>query len=105
MKLITCIEDLRIEHRRKVPRTFFEYADRGSYAEETLDANSFDLKRLKFRQRVCVDVSQRHLETTILGEPAALPNNLAPIGLTGIQYGNGEIHTCRAAHASGISYT
>lgn len=105
MKNITCIEDLRILHRRKVPRAFFEYVDRGSYAEETLRANRADLERIKFRQKILVDVSARETATRILGEPAALPLVLAPIGLTGMQYGDGEIHACRAAVAAGIPFT
>ena len=105
MKHITCIEDLRQVHKRKVPKAFFDYADRGSYSEETLRANRDDLQQIKFRQRILVDVSKRDLSTTILGEPAALPLILAPVGLTGMQYGDGEIHACRAAQAAGIPYT
>src|SRR6202171_6131353 len=78
-------------HMRKVPKAFFDYADRGSYAEETLRANRDDLQQIKFRQRILVDVSKRDLSTTILGEPAALPLILAPIGLCGMQHGDGEI--------------
>ena len=62
-------------------------------------------RQIKFRQRILVDVSKRDLSTTILGEPAALPLILAPVGLTGMQYGDGEIHACRAAQAAGIPYT
>ena len=58
MKHITCIEDLRQVHMRKVPKAFFDYADRGSYAEETLRANRDDLQQIKFRQRILVDISQ-----------------------------------------------
>src|SRR6202023_1861569 len=105
MKQITCIEDLRQIHMRKVPKAFFDYADRGSYAEETLRANRDDLGQIKLRQRILVDVSKRNLATTILGEPAALPLILAPVGLTGMQFGDGEIHACRAAQAAGIPYT
>jgi L-lactate dehydrogenase (cytochrome) len=105
MKHITCIEDLRQMHRRKVPRAFFDYADRGSYAEETLRANRTDLERITFRQRILVDVSARDAATTILDEPAKLPLILAPVGLTGMQYGDGEIHACRAAQAAGIPFT
>lgn len=105
MKNITCIEDLRSLHRRKVPRAFFDYVDRGSYAEETLRANRADLEKIKFRQKILVDVSARETSTRILGEPAALPLVLAPIGLTGMQYGDGEIHACRAAVAAGIPFT
>src|ERR1700731_4841512 len=105
MKHITCIEDLRQVHMRKVPKAFFDYADRGSYAEETLRANRDDLQQIKFRQRILVDVSKRDLSTTILCEPAALPLILAPIGLCGMQFGDGEIPACRAAQAAGIPFT
>jgi L-lactate dehydrogenase (cytochrome) len=105
MKHITCIEDLRLLHKQRVPKAFFDYADRGSYAEETLRANRDDLQKIKFRQRILVDVSKRDLSTTILGEPSALPIVLAPVGLLGMQHGDGEIHACRAAQAAGIPFT
>jgi L-lactate dehydrogenase (cytochrome) len=105
MKHITCIEDLRQLHKRRVPKAFFDYADRGSYTEDTLRANHDDLQQIKFRQRILVDVSKRDLSTTILGEPAKMPLILAPVGLLGMQHGDGEIHACRAAQAAGIPFT
>jgi len=105
MKHVTCIEDLRLLHKRRAPKAFFDYADRGSYTEDTLRANSEDLQQIKFRQRILVDVSKRDLSTTILGEPAAMPLILAPVGLLGMQHGDGEIHACRAAQAAGIPFT
>jgi L-lactate dehydrogenase (cytochrome) len=105
MKHITCIEDLRQLHMRRVPKAFFDYADRGSYSEDTLRANHADLQQIKFRQRILVDVSHRDLSTTILGERAELPLILAPVGLLGMQHGDGEIHACRAAQAAGIPFT
>ena len=105
MKNITCIEDLRRAARRKVPRAFFDYVEGGSYAEETLRANRADLERIKLRQRVLVDVSERSTKTTILGEPVSMPLALAPIGLCGMQRGDGEILACRAAQAAGIPFT
>jgi L-lactate dehydrogenase (cytochrome) len=104
MRVMACIEDMRRAARRRVPKMFFEYADHGSYAEETLRANRIDLERIKLRQRVLVDVAQRDLATTILGERAALPMMLAPIGLCGMQWGDGEILACRAAQAAGIPF-
>ena len=105
MTTVTCIEDLRQLARHKVPRAFFDYADSGSYSEQTLRANREDLQAIKLRQRVLTDVSARDLSTTIAGEPASLPLALAPIGLTGMQRGNGEILACRAAHKAGIPFT
>jgi L-lactate dehydrogenase (cytochrome) len=105
MKTMTCIEDLRQAARRRVPRAFFDYAEAGSYAEQTLRANRTDLERINLRQRILFDVAERTTRTTILGEPASLPLALAPIGLCGMQHGDGEILACRAAHAAGIPFT
>ena len=104
MKTITCIEDLRELARRRVPKAFFEYADGGSYTEETLRSNRADLETLKLRQRVMVDVSQRSLATSIVGQKVSAPFALAPIGLCGMQHGNGEILSAEAANDAGIPF-
>jgi L-lactate dehydrogenase (cytochrome) len=105
MRTITCIEDLRQLAHRKVPKTFIDYAENGSYTEQTLRANQADLERIALRQRILRDVANRSTATTILGEPAALPLALAPIGLCGLQHGDGEILACRAAQDAGIPFT
>ncbi len=104
MKNITCIEDLRQLARRKVPRAFFDYAEAGSYAQETLRANRTDMERIKLRQRVLVDVDKRDTSTTIIGEKTSLPIGLGPVAMTGLEHGNGEILACRAAQAAGIPF-
>jgi L-lactate dehydrogenase (cytochrome) len=105
MKNITSIEDLRKIARCKVPRAFFDYAEAGSYSQETLRANCSDLGRFKLRQRVMVDVSERDMSTTILGEKVSFPLALGPVAMTGLEHGNGEILACRAAQAAGIPFT
>ena len=105
MKNITCIEDLRQLARRKVPRAFFDYAEAGSYAQETLRANRADMERIKLRQRVLVDVDKRDTGTTIIGEKVSLPIGLGPVAMTGLEHGNGEILACRAAQAAAIPFT
>src|SRR5450755_238165 len=104
VKTMTCIEDLRQAARRKVPRAFFEYADGGAYSEQTLRANRADLEAIKLRQRILVDVSSRSLATTIVGQKTAAPFVLAPIGLCGMQHGNGEILSAQAANEAGIPF-
>ena len=91
MKNIACIEDLRALARRKVPKAFFEYVDGGSYNEETLRANRAELEPIKLRQRVMVDVSQRSLATTIIGQKVSAPFALAPIGLCGMIIGVAQV--------------
>ena len=105
MKHITCIEDLRQVARRRVPKAFIDYAESGSYTQSTLHANRADLDAVKLRQRVLVDVDHRSTETTIVGEKGSLPVALAPIGLCGMQHGDGEILACRAAQAAGVPFT
>jgi L-lactate dehydrogenase (cytochrome) len=100
----TSIEDLRTIAKRSVPKAFFEYADHGSYAQVTLRENMQDLAGLRLRQRVAVNVADRDMTTTIAGGPSALPLTLAPIGLCGMQWKDGEIFACRAAHAAGIQF-
>src|SRR3954467_13683627 len=92
MKHVTCIEDLRMLHKQRVPKAFFDYADRGSYSEDTLRANHEDLQQIKLRQRILVDVSKRDMSTTIRGERSALPLILALVGVLGMQHGDGERH-------------
>ena len=104
MKNIACIEDLRALARRKVPKAFFEYADGGSYNEETLRANRAALEPIKLRQRVMVDVSERSLATTIIGQKVSAPFALAPIGLCGMQYGDGEILSAQAAEEAELPF-
>jgi L-lactate dehydrogenase (cytochrome) len=100
----TSIDDLRAMAERRVPRAFFQYGDHGSYTQSTLRANRDDLEALHFRQRIGIDVGKRELSTTIAGEDSALPFGFGPIGLCGMQYGDGEILACRAAQAAGIPF-
>jgi L-lactate dehydrogenase (cytochrome) len=105
MKNVTCVEDLHQIAKRKVPQAFFEYAEAGSYTESTLRANLADINNVKLRQRVLVNVENRDTSTTICGEKFSVPVVLSPIGMLGMQHGDGEILACRAAHAAGIQFT
>ena len=103
--VVTCIEDLRTLHRARAPRMFYDYAESGSYTEQTFRENSSDFARLKLRQKVAVDMSDRNLSTQIAGLPASMPVGLAPVGLTGMQYADGEILAARAAQRFGVPFT
>jgi L-lactate dehydrogenase (cytochrome) len=101
---VTNIADLRELARKRVPRAFFEYADRGSYDESTLRENRRAFERIRFRQRVMSDVDHRSLATSVVGQPLSMPLAIAPTGLTGLQHGSGEIHGARAAAKAGIPF-
>jgi L-lactate dehydrogenase (cytochrome) len=105
MGIITNIEDLRLLARRRVPKMFYDYADSGSWSESTYRANEADLAKIKFRQRVAVDLEGRSLRAKMLGQDVAMPVAIAPAGLAGMQHADGEILAARAAEAFGVPYT
>lgn len=105
MTIITTIEDLRVLAKRRVPRMFYDYADAGSWTESTYRANEADFAKIKFRQRVAVNLADRSLKTTMIGQDVAMPVALAPTGLTGMQHADGEILAARAAEAFGVPFT
>jgi len=105
MSVITNIEDLRVLAERRVPRMFYDYADSGSWTESTYRANNADFAEMKFRQRVAVNMENRTLATTMLGQPVSMPVALAPTGLTGMQHADGEILAAKAAEKFGVPFT
>ena len=98
MPVITCIEDLRVLAAQRVPRMFYDYADSGSWTESTYRANASDFQTIKLRQRVAVNMENRSTAAT-------MPVAIAPVGLTGMQHADGEIHAARAAEKFGIPFT
>jgi L-lactate dehydrogenase (cytochrome) len=105
MPVVTCIEDLRQMARKRVAKAVFDYVDRGSYDEQTLHANRADLEALVFRQRVAIDVDKRSTRTTMAGQEVTMPVAIAPVGLTGLNWADGEILGARAAEKFGIPFT
>ena len=104
MAVITCIEDLRILHEKRTPRMFYDYVDSGSWTESTYRANNRAFMDYKFRQRVLVDVDNRSLKSKMLDQDVSMPVALAPVGLTGMQWVNGEIQAARAAEEFGVPF-
>ena len=102
---ITCIEDLRVLHQRRVPKMFYDYAESGSWTERTFRRNEEAFTEIRLRQRVAKDISQRSIAGTMLGESQRMPVALAPTGLTGMQHANGEILAAQAAEAFGVPFT
>ena len=106
MPVITNIEDLRQLAEKRVPRMFYDYADSGSWTEGTYRANTADFQGIQLRQRVAVNMENRSTATTLVGSiPARMPVCIAPVGLTGMQHADGEIHAARAAEKFGIPFT
>ncbi len=105
MTVITTIEDLRVLAKRRVPRMFYDYADSGSWTEGTYRANSADFQKILLRQRVAVNMENRSTAVQMVGVDTKMPVCIAPVGLTGMQHADGEIHAARAAEKFGIPFT
>ncbi len=102
---ITEIEDLRQVAESKVPRMFYDYVDSGSWTQTTYRNNETDFDLIKLRQRVLVDMDNRSLATTMVGQDVHMPVAIAPTGFTGMMWADGEIHAARAANKFGIPFS
>ena len=105
MTVITHIDDLKQLAKKRVPKMFFEYADSGSYTQSTYQANEDDFQKIKFRQRVAINMDGRSTATTMIGQNVSMPVAIAPTGMTGMQHADGEILAARAAKKFGIPFT
>ncbi|MEP5155614.1 alpha-hydroxy acid oxidase [Planktotalea sp.] len=105
MAVITEINDLKRIYKRRVPKMFYDYAESGSWTEQTFRENSTDFDQIRLRQRVAVDMSGRTTTSQMIGQDVAMPVALAPVGLTGMQSADGEIKAAKAAEAFGVPYT
>ncbi len=105
MTAICEIRDLQNLARARVPRMFYQYADSGSWSETTYRENESDFAKIKLRQRVAVDITDRSVETKMIGQPVAMPVALAPVGLTGMMHADGEIKAALAAEKFGVPFT
>jgi L-lactate dehydrogenase (cytochrome) len=104
MSKMTCIEDLRLQAKARVPRMFYDYADSGAWTETTYRSNETDFTPIKLRQRVAVNIENRSIRSTMLGKDVTMPVGLSPTGLTGMQCADGEILAARAAEAFGVPF-
>lgn len=105
MAQLLTIEDLRLLAKRRVPRMFYDYADSGAWTESTYRANEADFAGIKLRQRVAVDMTNRTLASTMIGEQVSMPVALAPTGIAGMQHADGEILAAKAAARAGVPFT
>jgi L-lactate dehydrogenase (cytochrome) len=105
MAPITNIYDLKALHKKRTPKMFYDYAESGSWTEQTFRDNVDDFSQIRLRQKVAVDMSNRSTEMPLLGQPTKMPVALAPIGMLGMQHPDGEILAAQAAEAFGVPFT
>ena len=104
MPVITEIADLKRIYKRRVPKMFYDYAESGSWSEQTFRENTSDFDKIRLRQRIAMDMDNRSTSSEMVGEEVSMPVALAPVGLTGMQSADGEIKAARAAEAFGVPF-
>ena len=65
-------------------------------------ATIFRFAKLRLRQRVAVDMTNRSTASKMIGQDVSMPVALAPVGMTGMQCADGEIKAAHAAAAFGV---
>jgi (S)-mandelate dehydrogenase len=99
------IADLRKAAQCRLPRGVFQYVDKGTEDQLALDNNRRKLDGIKLLHRVLTDVSDVRLDTEMLGQQVSLPLVIAPTGVAGMCWYQGELELARAAAKAGIPFT
>ena len=91
-------ESIAPQHLSKMA---LDYYVSGAGDEITLRDNRAAFERYKLRPRILIDVSNRDLRTTILGQPVEMPILIAPMAFQCLATPEGELATAKAAAAMG----
>ena len=96
--------DFREAARRRLPRMVFDFVEGGAEGELTIAANRAAIDAVELAPSYLVDVADRDVATTVLGQPVSLPFLLAPAGLATLVHREGELAAARAAAAAGTVF-
>ncbi|MBL8268335.1 alpha-hydroxy acid oxidase [Steroidobacter sp.] len=101
MKSYYGIEDIEKAANARLPRIVREYIAGGASTEYTVAQNRRAFDRITFSPRVMVDVSERTIATTVLGQRVSMPVLPGPAGLASLVHPEGECAAARATAAAG----
>lgn len=102
--MLPSVMDYRVQARRRLPRLAFDYLEGGAEDGISLRHNVAAFSALEFVPQVLADVTDCHLETTVLGAAAAMPAIVGPTGLNGLFWPDADVHLARAAHRAGLPF-
>jgi 4-hydroxymandelate oxidase len=92
--------ELETKARELLPQTAYDHHAGGANDEITLRENRVAYERITLLPHMLVDVSERHMNTSALGEPISMPILIAPTAFQGLAHPKGEIATVKAAGAA-----
>jgi 4-hydroxymandelate oxidase len=94
------LSELEMKARELLPQMAYDYCAGGANDEITLHENHAAYERITLLPRMLVDVSERHMNTTALGEPVSMPILIAPTAFQGLAHPEGELAAAKAAGAA-----
>jgi (S)-mandelate dehydrogenase len=104
MKAALNIDDLRARARRRLPRLVFDYVDGAAEDERCLRRNCEALEALRLRPAVLRNTASIDTSIELLGHRFALPIAIAPTGLNGVIWPEGDLALARAAANADIAF-
>ncbi len=87
--------------KEKIEKGHYDFIAGGATDEITIRRTRAVFDSIMIRPRMMVDVSQRDLSTSVLGQRIALPIMLDPAGNHSAAHPDGEIASVKAAGAAG----
>lgn len=104
LKRLYSVAAVRIAARRTLPRPVFDFADGGAEDERTLRRNEQAFNEVAILPRPLNGATTRDLSLDLFGAKLAIPLGIAPTGLAGLFWPDGERAAARAAAAAGTFY-
>lgn len=98
------INDLRLLAKGRLLKGLFDYVDRGTEEEVSLRSNRRCFDEIRLVPQPLIDISQRSSKVDLFGHSYAAPIGIAPTGLAGMLWFQGEYALARAAEAAGIPF-
>ena len=99
------ISDLRDIAQKKLPKGLFEFVDRGTEDEVSLKNNRSVFNKIRLKPRMLVNIANRSQSIELFGKTHKMPMVIAPTGVAGLLWHEGEIALARAANDAGIPFT
>ena len=96
-KQLFSVAEARQVAKRRLPRMMFDFIDGASGDESLRDLNSAMIDHIRLMPRVLIDISERAMSTSILGQETGLPFGIAPMGMCALSWPGADFSLARGA--------
>ena len=96
-KQLFSVAEARQVAKRRLPRMMFDFIDGASGDESLRDLNSAMIDHIRLMPRVLIDISERAMSTSILGQETGLPFGIAPMGMCALSWPGADFGLAREA--------